>query len=58
MFPLLMIVWLLLSYKNILILRHIIIDGASTDGTLSILESKRHQFAAWIARKIEAFIML
>ena len=32
-------------------IEHIIIDGASTDGTLSILESKRHQFATLISEK-------
>mgnify|MGYP001172334102 CR=1 FL=1 len=30
-------------------IEHIIIDGASTDGTLSLLESKREQFAALIS---------
>ena len=32
-------------------IEHIMIDGASTDGTLSILKSKRHQFASLISEK-------
>jgi glycosyltransferase involved in cell wall biosynthesis len=35
------------KYENI---EHIIIDGASTDGTLSLLESKREQFGALISK--------
>ncbi len=31
-------------------IEHIIIDGASTDGTLSLLESKREQFGALISK--------
>ena len=34
------------KYKDI---EHIIIDGSSTDGTLSLLESKRDQFATLIS---------
>ena len=35
------------TYDNI---EHIVIDGASTDGTLSLLESKREQFGALISK--------